>query len=316
MIFDWTDARQYVSSELVECPADYDKIRLEYFCFLDAIMKVADNTQLSQEKKVEWYTLLGKQWEVLTPIYSVMTGHIINTGHNHISPVISSFKGNKKEFASLMVAALRHHPQVLVNDKSRQIAREIEQARREIKQNLELHELCACLFPSDQWDNFDLNAPKMTSAEMLDTISNLQQELNKSASSNRQREQEAMEVFAEDLKSRLGNSISMEELESAILQCSPSIANLIFTQLDLRLEDVNEVWTTHRRSLKKKVLELDAHAKRVLDDTHEKVLSIEKRPASSVIHNYHKGSTHNDRSKNLIIAQNEDPNERLLLDNI
>jgi len=308
---DWEAIKERVKVELRYCPSDYDRIRLEYFCLLDAITKIATYDGILDEQKEDWYKLLRRKWRVLAMIYSVMTGHIINSNHKHFSSLISMFKGSRKEYASLMVAALRHHPQVLENERMKQLAKEVEGQMRTIKQNRDLHELCACLFPSEHWKEYDLDAPRMTTAEMMEKISFLEEELENS--NTRKQDQERLEKIAEHLKSQLGDSISMEDLERAILSCPPTYANLIFTQLDLRLEDVNEVWTNHRKDLKKKVIELEATDSKMLNDTHSKVVALESKP-NSVNYNYASGAVHEDYSRNLTIRNENTEDTKLLLD--
>lgn len=308
---DWEAIRERVKAELLCCPSDYDRIRLEYFCLLDAIIKIGTYDSITEEQRKDWYELLRCNWRVLAMIYSVMTGHIINSNHKHFSSLISMFKGSRKEYASLMVAALRHHPQVLENERMKQLAKEVEGQMRTIKQNRDLHELCACLFPSEHWKEYNLDAPRMTTAEMMKKISFLEEELENS--NTRKQDQERLEKLAEHLKSQLGDSISMEDLERAILSCPPTYANLIFTQLDLRLEDVNEAWTRHRKDLKKKVIELESADSKKLDDTHSKVVALESKP-NSVNYNYASGAVHEDYSRNLTIRNENTEDTKLLLD--
>lgn len=281
---DWEDLHQRVKPELTHCPSDYDKKRLEYFCFLDGIIKIANNQEMDIEQKQELWTQLEQKWSILSTIYSVMTGKIIFSGHKHFAALIGQFRSSEREYALLMVAALRHHPQVLQGGKAKQIMMDLERAAKEIKQKQDLNKLCSCLFPSEQWRDYDLNAPKMTAAEMAAKINFLEKEL--ANSNTRKEDQDKLEAYAEYLKQQLGQSISMEELTKAILNCPAQIANLIFTQLDLRLEDVNPVWTAHRKELKCKVLAKEMEEKNLLTDTCNKVTAIEQVPRSvHIAHN-------------------------------
>ena len=275
---DWEKLSFRVKAELMHCPSDYDKGRLDYYCFLDGIIKIANYQDADAEQKCELWTLLEQKWSILAAIYSVMTGKIIHTGYNHFSQIISHFRSAEKEYALLMVAAIRHHPQVLQTNKSKQIYQELEKAARQIKQKQDLNKLCGCLFPSEKWDDYNLSVPKMTAAEMAAKINFLENEL--ANSNTRKEDQSKLEAYAEYLKQQLGKSISMEDLSAAILNCPAQFANLIFTQLDLRLEDVNPVWTSHRKELKYKVLAKEVEEKNLLNDTCSKVTAIEKSPHS------------------------------------
>lgn len=309
--YDWKSILEWISGELKNCPTDYDKVRMEYYCYLDAIAKISTCTEIDDAQRKEWYGQLQKEWKMIAAVYSVMIGRIIRSGHSHISTLINQFRSTWQEYAALMVAALRHHPQVLSNYKSKELAKKLEGDMRNIKQNKELYPLCGCLFPSDHWNNYDLDAPQMSTTEMLEHIRTLEEQLEHSA--NRENDQEKMGLIAEYLKDSLGDSISIEQLENAILSCPPSIANLIFTQLDLRLEDVSDVWTRHRKGLKQKVLALEKRDSNILNDTHAKVLGMENKP-NNVYYSYGNGAIHDDHSRNIVIGETEAAAGTLFLD--
>lgn len=310
---DWNAIIEHVVPELRYCPADYDKVRLEYYCFLDAIAKIAVNEQVSDTVRREWCNLLVKRWGVLAMIYSVLIGRIINSGHSQMTAIVGQFRSTQREYAALMLAALRHHPDVLPAAKLQKNVTELQSVMRQIKQNRELHELCACIFPSEHWDDYDLATPRMTAAEMVEKISFLEREL--ANTNNRQQDQENLEKYAEFLKEQLGKSISIDELMDAILKCPTPIANLIFTQLDLRLEDICEVWTLHRKELKQKVLLKELEEKNLVTDTFAKVVSIEKAP-KVVNHHYAPNSIHEDHSNHLTIQAPNDIETVQVIDNV
>lgn len=281
---DWEELSARVALELKHSPSDYDKHRMEYYCFLDGIIKIALDQETDSAQKCELWTLLHKQWSVIAAIYSVLTGKILRFGYKHFTQVICHFRDVEKEYALLMVAAIRHHPLVLQTQRARQIYGELELAAKQIKQKQDLNKLCRCIFPSENWNSYDLSTPKMTAAEMAAKIDFLEKELAQNDS--RKQDQRKLEAYAEYLKQQLGKSISMEELTAAILNCPAQIANVIFTQLDLRLEDVNPVWTSHRKELKHKVLALEQVEKNLLNETCNKVTAIEQAPRTvHIAHN-------------------------------
>lgn len=256
---DWITLHSKVIPELKDCPSDYDKIRLEYYCFLDAIIKVAldDNSRV---QKCEYWQQINQSWDILSAIYSVMTGKLINTGYNQFNPLISQFKSKNKEFATLMVAALRHHPEVLINNKAWQIKSEIEQSSKEIKQNTELNNLCRILFPTAQWSDYDLKTPRMTTAEMM-------QKVRESEELKRLLKQ--VEEYARTLQTELDDAIKMQSLREAFTHLDPATARAIFAQIDMVLEDNNEVWDRNRLELKREVnLRYENH-QRMIEGTHE-----------------------------------------------
>lgn len=257
---DWKALQTVVVPELTHGPSDYEKVRLEYFCILDAIIKVMLDEGSDREQKVYYLNQINQKWDLLSAIYSVMTGKLINTGFNHFSPVLGQFKGKQKEYATLMVAALRHHPQVLVNYKSRQIRAEIEKASREIKQNTELNDLCRILFPRAQWGDYDLKSPRLTTAEMMQKVRE-SEELKQLL--------QQVEEYARALQSELDDAIKMQSLCDALKRLDPATARAIFAQLDMVLEGNNEVWDKNRLQLKKEVnLRYEKH-QRMIEGTHQ-----------------------------------------------
>lgn len=256
---DWTTLHSKVIPELKECPSDYDKLRLEYYCFLDAIIKVALDDNSHHDQKCEYWQQINQSWGVLSAIYSVMTGKLINTGFNHISPVISQFKGKNKEYATLMVAALRHHPEVLVNNKAWQIKGELEQSMREIKQNTELNDLCRILFPSAQWSDYNLKSPRLTTAELM-------QKVRESEELKRLLKQ--VEEYARTLQIELDDVSKMQPLREAFSRLDPSAARTIFSQIDMVLEGNNDIWDKNRKQLKDEVNLRYENYQRMIEGTH------------------------------------------------
>lgn len=257
---DWGTLHSKVIPELKDCPSDYDKLRLEYYCFLDAIIKVALDDNSHHYQKCEYWQQINQSWGVLSAIYSVMTGKLIYTGYNQFNPLISQFKSKNKEYATLMVAALRHHPQVLINNKGWQIKSEIEQSSREIKQNTGLNNLCRILFPSAQWSDYDLKTPRMTTAEMM-------QKVRESEELKRLLHQ--VEEYARTLQTELDDAIKMQSIREAFLRLDPSTARTIFAQIDMELEGKNEVWDRNRVQLKREInLRYENH-QRMIEGTHQ-----------------------------------------------
>lgn len=260
---DWEELQRYVVPELKNCPSDYDKLRLEYYCTLDAIIKVAlDNNSVIEQKRIYWLQIC-QSWNILSAIYSVMTGRIIYSGYNHFSPLISHFKTKDKEYAKLMYAALKHHPQVLTNDKARQIFRDIERASKEIKQKTDLNDLCRLLFPTSGWNDYDLETPRLSTAEMMEQIRE-SQEVKKLLLQ--------VEEYARTLKAELGNAITIQSLREALMKLDPSTARAIYSQLDMVLEGNNEVWDNHRKQLKYELNLRYENEQRMIEGTHQQAL--------------------------------------------
>lgn len=260
---DWRELQRLVVPELKNCPSDYDKLRLEYYCTLDAIIKVAlDESSDIEQKRVYW-SQIGDYWNVLSAIYSVMTGKIINSGYNHISAIIGRFKGSDKPYARLMYAALRHHPQVLPVYKSEQYLNELQVASKEIKQTAELDDLCRILFPTAGWSDYDIVTPRLTTAEMMEKVRE---------SEELKRLLKQVEEYARTLQSELDDAIKMQSLREAFSRLDPATARAIFAQIDMVLEGNNEVWDKSRGQLKKEVnLRYENH-QRMIEGTHQQAL--------------------------------------------
>ncbi len=257
---DWRELQQLVVPELKNCPSDYDKLRLEYYCTLDAIIKIAlDDSSDIEQKRIYW-SQIGDYWNVLSAIYSVMTGKIINSGYNHISAIIGRFKGSDKPYARLMYAALRHHPQVLPTYKSEQYLNELQVAQKEIKQIKDLDDICGILFPTAGWSDYDVVTPRMTTAEMM-------QKVRESEELKRLLKQ--VEEYARTLQAELDDAIKMQSIREAFTHLDPATARAIFAQIDMVLEGNNEVWDRNRLVLKREVnLRYENH-QRIIEGTHE-----------------------------------------------
>lgn len=260
---DWRGLQQLVVPELKNCPSDYDKLRLEYYCTLDAIIKVALDDGSDPEQKRMYWSQIDENWSVLSAIYSMMTGKIINSGYNHISAIVGRFKGSDKPYARLMYAALRHHPQVLPANRSEQFLNELLAASKEIKQITELDDLCRILFPTAGWSEYDVVTPRLTTAEMMEKVRE---------SEELKRLLKQVEEFARLLQSELDDAIKMQSLREAFARLDPATARAIFAQIDMVLEDNNEVWDKNRLQLKKEVnLRYENH-QRMIEGTHAQAL--------------------------------------------
>lgn len=257
---DWRELQRRVEPELKNCPSDYDKLRLEYYCTLDAIIKVAlDESSDIEQKRVYW-SQIDEYWSILSAIYSVMTGKIINSGFNHISAIVGRFKGSEKPYARLMYAALRHHPQVLPAYKSEQYLNELKVGSKEIKQETVLDDLSRILFPTAGWSDYDIVTPRMTTAEMM-------QKVRESEELKRLLKQ--VEEYARTLQTELDDAIKMQSIREAFTHLDPATARAIFAQIDMVLEGNNEVWDRNRLVLKREVnLRYENH-QRIIEGTHE-----------------------------------------------
>lgn len=228
---DWNNLSSKVEPELLAAPQDYNPERVEMYCFLSAICRIAISNTPAEEKNA-LYKMLYEKWDVLVHIYSVMTGLIVGTAHTQMAQVIELYtRDSKKMYAMLMWAAIQHRPNILSTPSCQKVIRKLEKEKNKIQQlNNELNPLCKIIFPQTDWEKYGSVVQRHSMAEIMEMISDLKK---------------SREVLAKQLK----QSLSIKEIEDELAQMSPGDAWDTFILLN-GLFLSNEGWLKRANEIK------------------------------------------------------------------
>ena len=231
---DWQTLAAKVEPELLAAPQDYNPERVELYCFLSAMTRIA-LSDASYEDKQELYKMLFEKWEVIVHIYSIMTGLIVGTAHTQMAQVIELFtRDSKKMYAMLMWAAIQHRPNILSTASCQKVIRKLEKEKNKIQQlNNELNPLCKIIFPQTDWEKYGSVVQRQSMAEIMEMIGDLKK---------------SREALAKQLK----QSLTIEEIEEELAHMTPGDAWDTFILLNGMFLS-NEGWQKRANEIKRSI---------------------------------------------------------------
>lgn len=169
--FDWEDLYKSTRVEVGFPPKNYIRQKVEYCCVVLAVSMVM-RSQLLKDKKTESLKLLLKDdtWRVLFYLYSIISGHVLDSEYLNLKQVIDNFISTwRKHYAHLLLSCINKkdgkcsNPQVQQQLTERK--RKVEAAVKRENQKNDLDELFSVIMPRAEEVSYDNDTFDLTSAE-------------------------------------------------------------------------------------------------------------------------------------------------------
>lgn len=179
--FDWENLYIYALEEVRCPPTNCIKPKVEYCCVVVAVSMVM-RSQLLKEKKTELLKLLLKKetWDVLYYLYSIISGHVLDSYVQNLKSVIDTFvSSRRKHYAHLLLSCINFKSGKCSDPELQQLLTErkskVEAAVKRENQKNDLDELFYVIMPRAEEVSYDNDTFDLTSAERILKLREAQQ---------------------------------------------------------------------------------------------------------------------------------------------
>lgn len=244
---EWTGIKNSISQLIMQTSGlQYDRFRIEYYCFLIGVLMIAEHEQDVYKRK-EMIQLFRKNWGQLSWMYGIGIGRVLGSALHNFTAVINQTAQNKrKHYLHLYLPLAEFFIDKICkynDDKREKLQEAIRKARvveaRE-KQEPELDELYGILFPKHSLEALSSNRPAATIAEMRQEmaaqeqkISSLESRLSASISDFNRR----YEALLHNFEALVKVSITFDEIKKGLKELSRTTAEGVLEKLSITLAD-------------------------------------------------------------------------------
>lgn len=206
-----------------------------------------------EEKQQAMTSTISSQWDFFSLLYSLFYGRNISTCHKRFLELFSYalVKEESLHYLHLVNMALGE-PEMKISkilryspienpEKLRTKFDLLKKQENLVEQWTNLDELFGVLFPNTFQQYLAEDNPSASIEELKNEL-RITKEIKETFAS--------IANYARKLEKELGNAITIDELKKTFRECTPSQAQVAFSQLDLILEGRNSVWDQHRWELK------------------------------------------------------------------
>ena len=244
---EWTGLKDIVSQLIMRTSGlQYDRFRIEYYCFLIGVLMIAEHEQEIYRRK-EKIELLRKNWDQFSWMYGIGIGRVLGSRlHNFTAVINQTAQGRRKHYLHLYLPLAECFIDKICkynDDKRDKLQEAIAKARifeaRE-KQETDLDELYGILFPKHSLEALSSNRPASTIAEMREEIaaqeqkiSSLESRLTASISDFNRR----YEALLHNFEALVKVSITFDEIRKGLGELSRTTAEGVLEKLSITLAD-------------------------------------------------------------------------------
>lgn len=250
----WNEAVKGANAGLAFCPH-----RAELYCFLIAVMMIK---QHCDEASCEHYIhQLYEEWDHFAWMYSMVVGRLIGTDLKTFTSMVNTLDNNKRgPYIHLYLSLIEGNVDKICKysniEKQYKLVAAINKMRvteERYEQADNLDNLFGILFPKHFRKMMNEARPASTIKEMKEELAKKDEQINhwKKAAEDLT---ERVNQLTEGMKTRVEESLSMDDVSTAILAMSLDIAKTVFSNLDFKLRK-NEVWRNGRDLLLDKLEE-------------------------------------------------------------
>ena len=244
---EWASLKNNVSQLVMQTSGlQYDRFRMEYYCFLIGVLMIAEHEQdnFSRKEKIQ---LLRKNWGQFSWMYGIGIGRVLGSALHNFTAVINQTSQNKrKHYLHLYLPLAECFTEKICkynDDKLEKLQEAIRKAKiveaRE-KQEPDLDELYGILFPKHSLEALSSNRPASTIAEMREKmaaqeqkISSLESRLTASISDFNRR----YEALLHNFEALVKVSITFDEIKKGLGELSRTTAEGVLEKLSITLAD-------------------------------------------------------------------------------
>lgn len=233
--------------------------RAELYCFLIAILMIAEN---DDERNHDYYIgKLFREWDHFVWMYAMVIGRLIGCDLKTFTSMVNMLDNKKRgPYIRLYLPLVEGNIDKICRYSTVEKRYKLENAIQKMKVTGERHEqannlddLYEILFPRHFRKMMSESLPASTIKEMKEELAKKDEQIDhwKKAAEDLT---EQVNQLTEGMKRRVEESLSMEDVSSAILAMSLDIAKTVFSNLDFKLRK-NEVWRNGRDLLLDKLEE-------------------------------------------------------------
>lgn len=233
--------------------------RAELYCFLIAIMMIKQ--QCDEPLCEHNIQLLYEEWDHFAWMYSMVVGRLIGTDLKTFTSMVNTLDNNKRgPYIHLYLSLIEGNVDKICKYSSIEKQYKLVAAINKMRLTEERHEqadnldlLFGILFPKHFRKMMNESRPASTIREMKEELAKKDEQIchwKKTAEDLT----EQVNQLTEGMKVRVEESLSMEDVSTAILAMSLDIAKIVFSNLDFKLRK-NEVWRNGRDLLLDKLEE-------------------------------------------------------------
>lgn len=233
--------------------------RAELYCFLIAILMITENVV---EVNREYYIAkLFREWKHFAWMYAMVIGRLIGCDLKTFTSMVNMLDNeNRRSYIRLYLPLVEGNIDKICRYSTVEKRYKLENAISKMKVTRERHEqlenlddLYRILFPKNFRKMMSESLPASTIREMKEELARKDEQIShwqKAAEDLT----EKVNQLTEGMKMRVEESLSMEDVSTAILAMSLDVAKMVFSNLDFKLRK-HEVWRNGRDLLLDKLEE-------------------------------------------------------------
>lgn len=250
----WNEAVRGANTGLAFSP-----LRAELYCFVIAVMMI--NQHCDKPFCEQYIQQLHEEWCHFSWMYAMVIGRIIGTDLKTFTSMVNVLDNTKRApyihlYLSLIESNIDKICKYSSIEKKHKLVAAINKMKvteERIEQSDNLDHLFSILFPKHFRKMMNESRPASTIKEMKEELAKKDEQIThwKKAAEDLT---EQVNQLTEGMKMRVEESLSMEDVSTAILAMTLDIAKIVFSNLDFKLRK-NEVWRKGRDLLLDKLEE-------------------------------------------------------------
>lgn len=233
--------------------------RAELYCFLIAILMITEN--VNEGDRDYYITKLFREWDHFAWMYAMVIGRLIGCNLKTFTSMVNALDNPKRApYIRLYLPLVEGNIDKICRYSTVEKRYKLENAIKKIKVTSERHEqsenlddLYGILFPRHFRKMMSESLPASTIKEMKEELAKKDEQISHWKNTAEDLTKQVNQL-TEGMKVRVEESLSMEDVSTAILAMSLDIAKIVFSNLDFKLRK-NEVWRNGRDLLLDKIEE-------------------------------------------------------------
>lgn len=227
--------------------------RAELYCYLIAVLMITQN--VDKANRDFYISRLDESWDHFAWMYAMVIGRIIGCELKTFTSIVNALDNKKRcPYIRLYLPLVEENVDKICKYSVVEKRYKLLDAIKKIRKAQELHEqledlddIYQILFPRHFRKMMSETLPASSIKEMRDELAKKDEEINrwKTEADNLS---EQVNQLTEGMKARVENSLSIEDVSTAILAMSIDVAKMVFSNLDFKLRK-NKVWRDGRDSL-------------------------------------------------------------------
>lgn len=251
-------AKREALKEITDIGLQYDREKVEMYCFLIGVLMISENREKNDAKRLLEQFI--NNWYQFSWMYGMILGRVMGCSLANFTSMLNSVVNSRKQYIHLYLPLVENNIDKIMKystlDKAYKLNNaiakmKIEEERNEQKDDLD--KLYSIVFPRNFKKAMSTNLPSATIKEMKEELEKKNEQVNHWKKTAEQLLTELNNITS-SMEKQVCDSLSMEEVSTAILSMKTEVGRLVFSNLDFKLRK-NEVWQKGRMNLLDKLEE-------------------------------------------------------------